>query len=88
MRWWYHRSLWRWKWPYKAARTRPLPPALADHDKSLLHPDAQPVGAVGQVGSGGFPPSGAPEQRLSHHPSLLPWNHRPTAPRRGGKLVP
>ena len=88
MRWWYHRSLWRWKWPCKAARTRPLPSPLLDRDKALAPAHTQPVGPIQQVGSGGLPPNVAPEQRLSHHPSLLPWNHRPTAPRRGGKLVP
>ena len=67
--------------PYKAARTRPLPFPRTDHDTALLRTAAQPAGPVRPVGSSGFAPSGAPEHRLSHHPSLMPLNHRPTAPR-------
>ena len=68
--------------PYKAARTRPLPSPLLDRDKCLLPVPAQHVGAVQQVGSSGSTTNSCREQRLTHHPSLMPRNHRPTAPRR------
>ena len=68
--------------PYKAARTRPLPSPLLDRDKCLLPVPAQHVGAVQQVGSSGSTTKSCREHRHSHHPSLMPRNHRPTTPRR------
>eukprot|EP01043_Picozoa_sp_COSAG02_P067137 COSAG02_NODE_10681_length_1884_cov_4.393277_2_plen_176_part_00 len=61
----------------KRGRNFGLPSPLLDRDKCLLPVSAQRVGPVQQVGSGGFPPSSAPEHRLTHHPTLMPRNHRP-----------
>ena len=65
-----------------ALQGRSDPSPLLDRDKCLLPVPTQPVGAVQQVGSSGSTTNSCCEHRHSHHPSLMPRNHRPTTPRR------